>query len=318
MSRQTSQPQPAQGIALEAISKRFGPVAALREVSLRLQRGQIHALLGENGAGKSTLMNVLFGALPADDGRIVINEQVVTPGWTTQRAIAAGIGMIHQHFSLVNEHSTLENIVMPTLGWQALRVDWPVHRQRLIGIAQEFGLTVPVDAQVADLSVGERQQVEILKLLYQGADVLILDEPTSVLTPQQSKALFAMLRQFKSRGYAVVIITHKLEDAMQLCDQITVLRQGQHIATVQPGDVTVTQLAQMMVARQLDPQRAVRQAPVERRASVVLQAQNISASTRHALAIQDVSLSVSEGEILGIAGVAGNGQSLLVEASGFF
>jgi len=321
---QTPPPTPSNsGIVLDAISKRFGALTALDRVCVRLQRGEIHALLGENGAGKSTLMSVLFGTLEADEGHIIIDGQTVTPGWTTQKAIAAGIGMIHQHFSLVSEHSVLGNIVMPTLDWRELRIDWRVHRRRLDGIAQEFDLTVPVDAQVAHLSVGERQQVEILKMLYQGADVLILDEPTSVLTPQQTEALFNMLRQFKARGYAVVIITHKLEDAMQLSDRITVLRHGQRIATVPPAKVSVAQVAQMMVARQLEPQpghalgHRVRQAQVALDAPVVLQAQNISvsaASAAHALAVQGVSLSVRTGEILGVAGVAGNGQSLLLES----
>lgn len=304
--------QADKGVTLESISKRFGPVTALNQVSVTLRRGEIHALLGENGAGKSTLMNILFGALEADEGRIVIDGADVTPGWSTQKAIAAGIGMIHQHFSLVSEHNVIENIVMPTLNWRELRVDWRLHRRRLAEISREFGLTVQPDTPVADLAVGERQQVEILKMLYQGADVLILDEPTSVLTPQQAEALFKMLLQFKERGYAVVIITHKLEDAMRLCDRITVLRHGRCIDTVRPADVSVNEVGHMMVAKQIEG--VARQAQVEANAPVVLQARDIVVPAQSTPALDGISLSVQAGEIVGVAGVAGNGQSALVEA----
>jgi len=310
---QSSSANPTRGIALDSISKRFGPVMAVDQVSVTFERGEIHALLGENGAGKSTLMNILFGTLNADGGLISIDGKAVAMSrWTTQKAITAGIGMIHQHFSLVNEHSVLENIVMPTLAWRALGMDWREHRRRLDGTAEEFGLTVQANALVADLAVGERQQVEILKMLYQGADVLILDEPTSVLTPQQIEVLFRMLLGFRERGHAVIIITHKLEDAMRLCDRITVLRQGRRIDTVRPDEVTVTEVAHMMVARKIE--RVVRQTQPEVAASVVLQAQDVVVPAQHAPSVDGISLSVRAGEILGIAGVAGNGQSVLVEA----
>lgn len=279
---------------------------------MSLRPGEIHALLGENGAGKSTLMNILFGALTADEGSILIDGVDVTQGWSAQKAIASGVGMIHQHFSLVGEHTVLENIVMPTLDWRTLRIDWQAHRKKLASVCADFGMSIAADAVVEDLTVGERQQVEILKMLYQGARVLILDEPTSVLTPQQAENLLQMLVGFKERGYAVVIITHKLDDAMRVCDHITVLRHGKGVATVRPCDVTVDEVAHMMVAQQIA--RAAPRPTLRGGASAVLRASEITVAAHTVGAASQVSLTVHAGEILGIAGVAGNGQSELTEA----
>ncbi|MDP3139123.1 MAG: ATP-binding cassette domain-containing protein, partial [Burkholderiaceae bacterium] len=247
----------------------------------------------------------------ADRGKIWIDGLDVTRGWSTKDAIASGVGMIHQHFSLVREHTVLENIAMPTLGWRQLRIDWDAHRERLDTISREFGLSLNPGALVEHLTMGERQQVEILKMLYQGARILILDEPTSVLTPQQAQSLFETLGRFRDSGLSVVMITHKLSDAMRVCDRITVLRHGKFIGTVQPSDTTVSGLAQMMVAQQIEPIARLRHIPAERD---VLEARALVVRNRGATAVDGVSLRVRAGEVLGIAGVAGNGQTELAQA----
>ena len=298
-------------VRLAGICKAFGPIKALNDVSLSLRRGEIHALLGENGAGKSTLMNVLFGMLSIDAGSILIDGVDVSRGWSTRRAIAAGIGMVHQHFSLVGDYTVLENVVLPTLRWSRPSVDWAAERRRLAALCQEYGLTPDLDARVEDLSVGERQQVEILKMLFQGSRILILDEPTSVLAPQQAEALLATLRRFRDDGYTVVIITHNLDDAMRVCDRITVLRQGCKIDTVRPSDVSVDEVASLMVAHSGAVPVRARSAPGR---DVALGIRELRVMEGGRPVVDGVTLDIRCGEVVGVAGVAGNGQSELAEA----
>ncbi len=300
-----------EAVRLEGIGKRFGEVTALADVTLALAAGEVRALLGENGAGKSTLMNVLYGIVRPDAGRIVVGGEDVTPHWSTRRAIARGVGMIHQHFALVGEHSVVENVVLPTLGWRDLVLDYAGHRGRVGRLAAEYGFDLPLDVPVETLAVGQRQQVEILKLLYQGARVRILDEPTSVLTPQQTDTLLAMLRRFGERGHTVVLITHKLPEAFAVADRITVLRQGAHVATIPRGDATAEEVARMMVGQGVAPARRPVAAP---RDDAVLELRALAVRVDGHRAVDGVNLAVRAGEVVGVAGVAGNGQSELAEA----
>ncbi len=300
-----------EAVRLEGISKEFGPFKALDDVSLRLRFGEIHALVGENGAGKSTLMNVLYGILQPTSGRILFDGQDVTPHWTTRKAITHQVGMVHQHFSLVMEHSVLDNVIMPTFRWMDLAPKWNDCRKALTELTEKFGFDLSADQLVEKLSVGQRQQVEILKMLYQGAKILILDEPTAVLTPQQSERLLAMLVQLRDQGYAVVIITHKLEHALELADHITVLRGGRHIATVAKGRSSVAEIARMMVSQEV---KAVHRPSTTALGEVILDMQDVSLDPAGVPLLDGIDLQVREGEILGVAGVAGNGQSELAAA----
>jgi len=259
------------------------------------------ALLGENGAGKSTLMNVLYGLVAPDTGRIVVRGEDHTAGWSTRRAIASGIGMIHQHFALVGDYSVLDNVILPVAGRAGFLLDRAAHAARVQRIAAENGIGVPLQAPVESLAVGQRQQVEILKMLYQGARVLVLDEPTSVLTPQQAAALLEMLRGFRARGHAVVLITHKIHDALGVADRVMVLRRGRHVATFRAGEVSPAELARAMIAQDVPPPRMPSLPGAA--SATVLELENP----------EGLSLRVRAGEIVGIAGVAGNGQRELAE-----
>ncbi|HUH39796.1 MAG TPA: ABC transporter ATP-binding protein [Castellaniella sp.] len=297
-------------VRLESITKVFGELKALDDVSLTLRFGEIHALVGENGAGKTTLMKVLFGVHPPTSGRIVLDGQDVASHWTTRKAIAHHIGMVHQHFSLVMEHSVLDNVVMPNLGWTDFAPDWAKFRKRLDEIQQSLGFSLFPDRLVGDLAIGERQQVEILKMLYQGAKVLILDEPTAVLIPQQTERLLKTLVQLRDQGYAVILITHKLEHASEFADMITVLRGGQHIATVPKGQASTTEIASMMVKQEV---AAVHQPRTTDCDTPVLHLKKVSMASAGVPVLNELDLRVCEGEIVGIAGVVGNGQSELVD-----
>ena len=246
-------------------------------------------------------MNVLYGLVAPDAGRIVVDGADQTAHWSTRRAIASGIGMIHQHFALVGEHSVLDNVILPVARRAGFVVDRSGHTARVERIAAENGIDLPLDAPVEALAVGQRQQVEILKMLYQGARVLILDEPTSVLTPQQAAALLEMLKGFRSRGHAVVLITHKIHDALGVADRIMVLRRGKHVATFGAGQVAPSELARTMISQDVPPPRTP---SLPRTSTAVLEFESP----------QGLSLTVRAGEIVGIAGVAGNGQRELAEA----
>jgi ABC-type uncharacterized transport system ATPase subunit len=299
-------------VVLDGITKRFPGVVANDAVDLTVETGSVHALLGENGAGKSTLMNVLYGLYQPEAGSIELDGRVHefdAPG----EAIDAGIGMIHQHFMLVPPMTVAENVVLgnePTK-WGGLATDRSRAREAVHELSERYGFAVTPDERVADISVGERQRVEILKALYRGADVLILDEPTAVLTPQEVEELFSVFEELTAEGKTVLFITHKLGEAMTVADDITVLRDGENVGTVDADETSREQLAEMMVGREvvLD----IETDPVET-GTTVLDVDSLSVSAGGAEQVSGVDFAVHEGEILGIAGVDGNGQAELIEA----
>ena len=294
------------------IDKRFGAVHANHDVHLTVAAGTVHGIVGENGAGKSTLMSILYGFYQADAGEIDVEGK---PARITgsREAIALGIGMVHQHFMLVDTLSALDNVMLGAEpDWRLQRARAQV-RQRLGGLMQDTGLVVDLDALVQDLPVGQRQRLEILKALYRGARILILDEPTAVLTPQETDHLFVTLRRLRERGTTVLLITHKLKEIMALCDAVTVMRGGQVVLDCTTADTSVDRLAEAMVGRRVNLGRDAGAAAAQTGA-VLLQAQGLG--VKDALGVQrliDVSLTLRAGEIVGIAGVSGNGQSELLE-----
>jgi ABC-type uncharacterized transport system ATPase subunit len=293
-------------LRLSHVSKRFGALLANDGISLRLARGEVLALLGENGAGKSTLVSILFGQYRADAGTIEIDGRPLAPG-DPAAALAAGVGMVHQHFTLADNLTVLENVLIGTEPLTRLRSDRGAARRRLLDLAQRFGLAIEPEARVGELSVGERQRVEILKALYRGARVLILDEPTAVLTPQESENLFATLRHFIADGMSVIFISHKLDEVLAAADRIAVLRAGRLVAERACGDCSKAELAELMVGHAIAPPPA--RAAGERGAPV-LALQGVFCRDERA-ALHGASLSVHGGEIVAIAGVSGNGQQAL-------
>ncbi|MFG6466455.1 ABC transporter ATP-binding protein [Roseateles sp. BYS87W] len=298
-------------VRLRAISKRFGAVQANREVSFDIAAGGVHGLVGENGAGKSTLMAILYGYYHADAGHIEIDGQQVHIA-NSQQAIELGIGMVHQHFMLVDTLTCLENIMLGAEGGFFLAPSKAKVRAKLDALMAETGLHVQLDAVVADLPVGELQRLEILKALYRGAKILILDEPTAVLTPQETDQLFVTLRKLQARGTTLILITHKLREVMSLCSAVTVMRAGQVVETRPIADWSEEALAESMVGRKVTLGRP---AGLEVHAgSVRLQATGLGLKHANGVpALKDVSLTLKAGEIVGVAGVSGNGQSELLE-----
>ncbi|HHT01541.1 MAG TPA: ABC transporter ATP-binding protein [Firmicutes bacterium] len=296
-------------VTMHNISKSFPGVLANDRVNFELAAGEIHALLGENGSGKSTLMSILGGLYRPDQGRIYWQGNPVDLR-SPRDAIRWGIGMVHQHFKLVETFTVTENIV---LGDKRLPYFWrPASKEReLAKLSARFGLDVDPQARIWQLSVGERQRVEIVKMLYRGCQVLILDEPTAVLTPQEANELFINLQHMKESGKSVVLITHKLDEVLAVADRVTILRAGRAVATRQRGSFSKEELAEAMVGRQLPP-RPDRRRPVQD--AVTLQLDNATAfGDAGQIALNNLSLQVHAGEILGIAGVAGNGQRELAE-----
>lgn len=289
-------------LKLEGISKRFGPLLANDAISFDLREGEIVALLGENGAGKTTLMNILFGHYVADEGAITVGGKPLPPG-EPRAAIKAQIGMVHQHFTLADNLSVLDNIMLGTEKLWRLNSARKEARLRLTRLAQDFGLAVDPDKTVAELSVGERQRVEILKVLYREARILILDEPTAVLTPQESQTLFATLKKLTQKGLSIIFISHKLHEVLSVSDRIFVLRAGKLIAERATKATTRQELAELMVGRAIAEPRLEPQKPGE--IHVDLRA----ISTADGLDRADLTL--HGGEILGLAGVSGNGQTAL-------
>lgn len=300
-------------MALEArnLTKRFPGVIANEDVSLQVRQGEILALLGENGAGKSTLVKMIYGLYSPDEGEIFIKgEQVRLKG--PRDAIKRGVGMVHQHFQLVPVFTVAENVILGDEPHRSIFVNMKAARERVKQLAEDFGLQVDVDAKVEDLPVGTQQRVEILKALYRHADVLIMDEPTAVLTPQETDELLRVMRGFADNGVAVIFITHKLREVLAVADRIEVLRGGKVVGTTRPADTDAAGLAQMMVGRSVlltvDKAEAKPQ-------DIVLDVVDLSAENDIGLpAVRDVSLQVRAGEIFGIAGVEGNGQRELVQA----
>jgi simple sugar transport system ATP-binding protein len=298
-------------IEVRGIDKRFGDVDANRDVSLAVHQGTIHGVVGENGAGKSTLMSILYGYYQPDRGTILVRGRP-TAIRSAQDALAAGIGMVHQHFMLVEPFTVLENVVLGAEGGFRLEGGRARARATLARVAREYHLEVEPDTRIADLGVGPRQRVEILKALARGAEVLILDEPTAVLTPGEVDHLFRILRALRDEGKTVVLITHKLREVLDLTDAVTVMRQGRVVATLPTAGTTAEQLAELMVGR---PVRLSVARARGRPAAPVLEV--IDLVVRDALGVarvDGVSLTVRRGEIVGVAGVAGNGQSELLEA----
>ncbi len=299
-------------LRLRGITKRFPGVVANDSVDLEVGSGEILALLGENGAGKSTLMNVLYGLYSADEGDILIDDEV-QHFTSPSDAIAAGIGMVHQHFMLVPVFSVVENVVLgdePTRGGFAL--DLKRGRQRLIEISDRYGLAVDPDAITEDLPVGLQQRVEIIKVLFRDANFLVLDEPTAVLTPQEVDDLFEILRGLRDDGKGIIFITHKLNEVVEIADKISVLRRGKIVGHADPTDADPESLAELMVGRPVD--LVVDKDEAEPGEPVLTVDNLVVVDDRGQAAVDDVSFEVRRGEVLGIAGVQGNGQTELVEA----
>ena len=303
----------APAIELKGISKSFGPVQANKDISIRVMPGTIHGIIGENGAGKSTLMSILYGFYKADAGEIFISGQK-TAIPDSQAAIAAGIGMVFQHFKLVENFTVLENVVLGAEDSGLLRPSLARARRELKALADEYELNVDPDAIIEDIGVGMQQRVEILKALYRRADILILDEPTGVLTPAEADHLFRILENLKREGKTIILITHKLREIMDATDTVSVMRRGEMTATVKKSETSPQKLAELMVGRKVSLQ--VEKSPAQVR-DVILDVQNLNVTDEKGVhRVKDVSFNVRAGEILGIAGVSGNGQSELLEVLG--
>ena len=305
----------APAIELKGISKAFGPVQANKDISISVQPGTIHGIIGENGAGKSTLMSILYGFYKADKGEIFIKGQK-TQIPDSQAAIAAGIGMVFQHFKLVENFTVLENIILGAEDGALLRPSLSKARKELKHLAQEYELNVDPDAVIENLSVGHQQRVEILKALYRQAEILILDEPTGVLTPAEADQLFRILDRLREEGKTIILITHKLREIMEITNTVSVMRRGEMTATVKTAETSPEQLAELMVGRKV--LLRVDKKPAEP-GEVVLEVENLRVvDDKGVERVKGIDLTVRKGEILGIAGVAGNGQSELLEVLGGF
>ena len=303
----------APAIELKGISKAFGPVQANKDISIRVMPGTIHGIIGENGAGKSTLMSILYGFYKADKGEIFIGgHKTEIPD--SQAAIAAGIGMVFQHFKLVENFTVLENIILGAEDGRLLKPSLAKARKSLLELAAEYELNVDPDALIEEIGVGMQQRVEILKALYRQADILILDEPTGVLTPSEADQLFRILGRLREEGKTIILITHKLREIMEATDTVSVMRRGEMTATVKTADTSPEELAELMVGRKVLLQ--VDKTPPTL-GDVVLDVQNLCVVDEQGVErLKSISLNVRAGEILGIAGVAGNGQSELLEVLG--
>nr|WP_307037243.1 ABC transporter ATP-binding protein [Streptomyces canus] len=315
-------------VELAGITKRFPGVVANHDIHLTVRKGTVHALVGENGAGKSTLMKILYGMQKPDEGTIAVGGTQVSFG-SPADAIARGIGMVHQHFMLADNLTVLENVV---LGSEKLYGIGGAARKKIKEISDRYGLGVRPDALVEDLGVAERQRVEILKVLFRGADTLILDEPTAVLVPQEVAALFANLRELKSEGLSVIFISHKLGEVLSVADEITVIRRGTTVGTAVPSETTPRQLAEMMVGSELPTPETAESTVTDR---AVVEVKNLTVYSSGALTLGEssasllmdevggaevkkvldgVSFTIHAGEVMGIAGVEGNGQTELIDA----
>lgn len=303
----------APAIELKGISKAFGPVQANKDISISVMPGTIHGIIGENGAGKSTLMSILYGFYKADKGEIFIaGKKTEIPD--SQAAIAAGIGMVFQHFKLVENFTVLENIVLGAEDGWSLTTSLNKARKSLIELAAEYELNVNPDALIEEIGVGMQQRVEILKALYRQADILILDEPTGVLTPAEADQLFRILGRLREEGKTIILITHKLREIMDITDTVSVMRRGEMTATVKTSQTSPEHLAELMVGRKV--LLRVDKKPATP-GDVVLDIQNLHVVDDQGVErLKGISLQVRAGEIVGIAGVAGNGQSELLEVLG--
>ncbi|MEI2386221.1 ABC transporter ATP-binding protein [Breoghania sp. JC706] len=298
-------------LELVGIDKRFGSVHANKDINLAVAKGSIHGIVGENGAGKSTLMSIIYGFYSADAGEIRIDGKPVSIP-DSKAAIGHGIGMVHQHFMLVDNFTVLENVMLGAEGGPMLNAGLARARKELKRLADEYGLTVDLDAEVGELPVGLQQRVEILKALFRGADILILDEPTGVLTPAEADHLFRILRTLRDEGKTVLLITHKLREIMAVTDKVSVMRRGEIVDTRATAETSVEELAELMVGRsvllRVDKKPAAPGRPVLEVTDLTVR------DARGVVRVDHASLTVRAGEIVGIAGVSGNGQSQFLEA----
>ena len=298
-------------LELRNITKRFGAVLANDQINIKVRQGTIHAIVGENGAGKSTAMRIAYGFYTADDGEIVVDGEV-RPIRTPHDAIALGIGMVHQHFMLVEPMTVAENIVLGAEPGAATSLDLGKAATAIRALSEEFGLAIDPNATIESLSVGQQQRVELLKALYRQARLLILDEPTAVLTPQEVEEFFTILRRMREQGKTVVIITHKLAEVLAISDDVTVMRDGRVVGEVKTAETNAAELARLMVGR--DVLLRIDKPPASP-AETVLSVRDLSMTTKDgARRLDGVTFDVRAGEIVGIAGVEGNGQTELIEA----
>ena len=302
-------PQTEYAIQLEHVTKTFGPVIANHDVTMNIRRGEILSLLGENGSGKTTLMNMIAGIYYPDGGQIIVNGQPADIR-SPRDALALGIGMIHQHFKLVDVFTAVENIALSMD--KSEKFDLRRVRDKARAICEKYQFALDLDQKVYEMSVSQKQTLEIVKVLFRGADILILDEPTAVLTPQETEKLFAVMRNMKADGKAVVIITHKLHEVLSVSDRVAILRKGEYVGTVETATATESSLTEMMVGQkvELNINRTTPQDPTRRLAISHLSVRSPEGTN----VLDDVSFDVYGGEILGIAGISGNGQKELLEA----
>lgn len=298
-------------IEMRNISKQFGEFFANKNINLELEKGEIHALLGENGAGKSTLMNILSGLLEPTGGQILMSGEEVEINSATV-ANQRGIGMVHQHFMLIEDFTVVENIILGNEPKKGIMLDKLVAREAILDISKKYGLIVDPDAKIENISVGMQQRVEILKTLYRGADILIFDEPTASLTPQEIDDLIITLRSLTKEGKSIIIITHKLDEIKQVADRCTVIRRGESIGTVEVSKTTSKELADMMVGRSVSFKTD--KAPANPTDIALAVTDLVVKNERGLIAVDDLSFEVKHGEIVGIAGIDGNGQTELILA----
>ena len=297
-------------LRMEHVSKRFGDFYANKDINLTIRKGEVHTLLGENGAGKSTLMNVLIGLYQPTEGAIYLNGKPVRIDSPAQ-AVKLGIGMVHQHFMLVEAMAVFENIILGDRNTKGVFIDKEARKKEILALAERYGLDVELDRPITEIAVGAQQRVEILKALYRGAELLILDEPTAALTDIEVEGLFKIMRKLTSEGKSVIFISHKMREVLHISDRITILRSGEVVTTLERGEADGQELANLMIGRELKPSQYQK---VETPGDPVIQLRNVdfNKTSKHN-GINGVSLSVGRGEIVGIAGVDGNGQSQLAQ-----
>lgn len=297
-------------IELRGITKRFPRIVANDNVNLEVEEKEVHAIVGENGAGKTTLMNILYGLYQPDEGNIFVKEhkaKIRSP----HDAIDMGIGMVHQHFTLISRFDVVENIVLGKEPKKLFLFDYEESRKRILQLSKKFGLSVDPEARIEELSVGEQQRVEILKVLYRSAEIIIMDEPTAVLTPQEIEELYGVIEFLKSGGKTIIFITHKLKEVMRIADRVTVMRSGKTVATMRKDELDVDSLARLIIGREL---KKVRSAGREVAGEKILEVKNLHAlSGRGNEVLKGLNLEIKRGEIIGLAGVEGNGQKEFIE-----
>lgn len=296
---------------LRGITKRYPGVVANKDVSMTVRAGEVHALVGENGAGKSTLMKIIYGMVRPDEGEIRVNGELKSFR-TPKDSIDVGIGMVHQHFMLADNLTVLENVILGSEPKSGMEIDFAGASKRIVELGEKYALRLDPRVKVEELSVGQRQRVEILKVLYRGARLVILDEPTAVLVPQEVEELFASIRDLTDEGETVIFISHKLDEVLAIADRITVMRDGRTVGTVEAGEIDSKALAEMMIGSEL-PSPETRESTVQEQVILSIRDLSLQGSTGKPI-LSDISFDVHKGEIVGIAGIEGNGQAPLVDS----